>query len=366
MLRACDRRARRGAPDGAALDRLRRERELADLLDGSLANGDFSVLLQPKVRLADGAVAGAEALARWFHPREGTIYPSEFVPVLERSGAVRALDLYVFERVCERLARWLREGREPVPVSVNLSRRHFEDPRFVARFADTADRLGVPRGLLEMELTESIFLDDEAIDNEKRAVRDLRAAGFSCSLDDFGSDYSSLGLLKEFDVSALELDRRFFREDTPRTRDVVEAVVPAAKLGLDTVAEGIEDERQLAFLQSVGCGPCRAMFAEPLPFDEFERGHARKGGRVGRARPARCPHAGASRNARTAASRAGSTCPWPGRSRSASRSAAPEPPAPSAQHVMRCPRGRRTTSQQAVQPPACRAVIDGNSPGSPP
>ena len=173
------------------------------------------------MRRADGAGAGAEALARWLHPREGTIYPSEFVPVLERSGAVRALDLYVFERVCERLARWLREGREPVPVSVTLSRRHFEDPRFLARFADTADRLGVPRGLLEMELTESIFLDDEAIDNVKRAVRDLRAAGFSCSLDDFGSDYSSLGLLKEFDVSALKLDRRFFREDTPRARDVL-------------------------------------------------------------------------------------------------------------------------------------------------
>ena len=158
-------------------------------------------------------------------------------------------------------------------MSVNLSRRHFEDPRFLARFADTADRLGVPRGLLEMELTESIFLDDEAIDNVKRAVRDLRAAGFSCSLDDFGSDYSSLGLLKEFDVSALKLDRRFFREDTPRARDVVEAVVRlAAKLGLDTVAEGIEDERQLALLQSVGCGLVQDyVFAEPLPFDEFER-----------------------------------------------------------------------------------------------
>ena len=100
-----------------------------------------------------------------------------------------------------------------MPVSVNLSRRHFEDPRILSSVADTADRLGVPRGLLEMELTESIFLDDEAIDNVKRAVRDLRAAGFSCSLDDLGSGYSSLGLLKEFDVSALKLDRRFFRED---------------------------------------------------------------------------------------------------------------------------------------------------------
>ena len=308
MLRACDRRARRGAPDGAALDRLRRERELADLLDGSLANGDFFVLLQPKVRLADGAVAGAEALARWFHPREGTIYPSEFVPVLERSGAVRALDLYVFERVCERLARWLREGREPVPVSVNLSRRHFEDPRFVARFADTADRLGVPRGLLEMELTESIFLDDEAIDNVKRTVHDLRAAGFSCSLDDFGSGYSSLGLLKEFDVSALKLDHRFFRDDTPRASDVVEAVVRlAAKLGLDTVAEGIEDEHQLAFLQSVGCGLVQGyVFAEPLPFDEFEhwadtraRAVASGAGSASRSVPGM---PAASRNMRTAAS----------------------------------------------------------------
>lgn len=308
MLRACGCRARRDATDSAALDRLRREKELAELLDGSLANGDFTVLLQPKVRLADGAVAGAEALARWLHPREGAIYPSEFVPVLERSGAVRALDLYVFERVCERQARWLREGREPVPVSVNLSRRHFEDPCFLARFADTADRLGVPRGLLEMEVTESIFLDDEAIDNVKRAVRDIRAAGFSCSLDDFGSGYSSLGLLKEFDVSTLKLDRRFFRDDTPRARDVVEAIVRlAAKLGLDTVAEGIEDERQLAFLRSVGCSLVQGyVYTEPLPFDEFERWADACAG-VGSSGAGSASRSGpgmsaASRNVRTAAS----------------------------------------------------------------
>ena len=193
-------------------------------------------------------------------------------------------------------------------MSVNLSRRHFEDPRFVAHFADTADRLGVPRGLLEMELTESIFLDDEAIDNVKRTVHDLRAAGFSCSLDDFGSGYSSLGLLKEFDVSALKLDHRFFRDDTPRARDVVEAVVRlAAKLGLDTVAEGIEDEHQLAFLQSVGCGLVQGyVFAEPLPFDEFEhwadtraRAVASGAGSASRSVPGM---PAASRNMRTAAS----------------------------------------------------------------
>lgn len=273
LLRARSRQAHRRLYNADALDELRREKKLANLLDGSLASGDFIVLLQPKVRLADGTVAGAEALVRWLHPHEGTIHPSEFVPALERIGGVRELDRYVFERVCERLARWLREGRAPVPVSVNLSRRHFEDPCFLASFVAAADRLGVPHRLLEMEVTESIFLDDEAIENVNPAVRDIRAAGFSCSLDDFGSGYSSLGLLKEFDVSTLKLDRRFFRNDTPRARDVVEAIVRlAAKLGLTTVAEGIESEHQLAFLRYVGCDLVQGyVYAEPLPFDEFER-----------------------------------------------------------------------------------------------
>ena len=136
-----------------------------------------------------------------------------------------------------------------------------------------ADEHGVPHGLVEKEMTESIFFDDEAIGNVKKAVDAMHDHGFTCSLDDFGSGYSSLGLLKEFDVDALKLDRSFFLGDSSRARDVVESIVDLAnKLGLTTVAEGIEDGEQLRFLRAVGCDLVQGyVFSKPLPCDEFER-----------------------------------------------------------------------------------------------
>ena len=259
--------------DAAVVGRLQREKELANLLDGSIKNRDFIVTLQPKVRLSDGKLAGAEALVRWHHPQKGVISPAEFVPVFEKTGAIVKIDLLMFEQSCEFLARWIAAGREPVPVSVNLSRRHFEDPGFLAPFVRIADEHGVPHGLVEMEMTESIFFDDEAIGNVKKAVDAMHDHGFTCSLDDFGSGYSSLGLLKEFDVDALKLDRSFFLDDSSRARDVVESIVDLAnKLGLTTVAEGIEDGEQLRFLRAVGCDLVQGyVFSKPLPCDEFER-----------------------------------------------------------------------------------------------
>lgn len=274
--------ARRGSPerpgalcrfyDAEAVERLKREKELANLLDGSIEKRDFVVNLQPKVRLSDGKVVGAEALVRWHHPRWGTVNPAEFIPVFEKSGDIVKIDLLIFEQVCELLARWITEGREPVPVSVNLSRRHFENPGFLQPFVRIADEHAVPRHLVEMEMTESIFFDNEAIGNVKRAVEAMHEFGFTCSLDDFGSGYSSLGLLKEFDVDALKLDRCFFQDDSERARDVVEAVVRlAGKLGLTTVAEGIEDDRWLRFLRAVGCDSVQGyVFSKPLPREEFE------------------------------------------------------------------------------------------------
>lgn len=127
-------------------------------------------------------------------------------------------------------------------------------------------------GIIEMELTESVFLDDEGIERVARAVREMHRHGFRCSLDDFGAGFSSLGLLARFDVDAVKLDRAFFLDETQRTRDVVETIVQLAhKLGVSAVAEGVETPEQVAFLRAIGCDAVQGfVHAAPLPVDEFE------------------------------------------------------------------------------------------------
>ena len=253
------------------------------MLRSELENRDFKVYYQPKVRLRDGQVASAEALVRWQHPQKGFIYPSDFIPVFERSGDICRLDLYVFEEVCAMLAGRLAQGAPVFPVAVNLSRRHFQTTDFLQRFADIRDQYQIPGGLIELELTESIFFTVGDILNVKEAIRRMHELGFLCSLDDFGAGFSSLGLLKSFMVDSVKLDRSFFLDDSQRAHDVVESIVELArKLGIETVAEGIEAPEQVDFLRSIGCDLVQGyVYARPMPAEELEAWmRARHGGEV--------------------------------------------------------------------------------------
>lgn len=273
--------ARTGEQDGqcifyhAALTRnLLEEQELTAMFPGSLEHGDFQVFLQPKVWIENGRLGGAEALVRWHHPQRGVIYPSDFIPLFEKNGRIRELDLFIFEEVCKTISRWAEEEMELFPVSVNLSRQHFKDENALTPFADIARRYAIPSGIIELELTESIFFDDQGIENVKRQIDAMHAMGFLCSLDDFGAGYSSLGLLMEFDVDVIKLDRRFFLNvERKKTRDVVGGAVVelAGKLGVQTVAEGIETQRQLEFVRDARCDLIQGyLYAKPLPIPEFE------------------------------------------------------------------------------------------------
>lgn len=269
--------------DAGITARMHLEKELVNLLDSSLANRDFKVYYQPKVRLRDGQVASAEALVRWQHPQKGFIYPSDFIPVFERSGDICRLDLYVFEEVCAMLAGRLAQGAPVFPVAVNLSRRHFQTTDFLQRFADIRDQYQIRGGLIELELTESIFFTVGDILNVKEAIRRMHELGFLCSLDDFGAGFSSLGLLKSFMVDSVKLDRSFFLDDSQRAHDVVESIVELArKLGIETVAEGIEAPEQVDFLRSIGCDLVQGyVYARPMPAEELEAWmRARHGGEV--------------------------------------------------------------------------------------
>ena len=151
---------------------LQKEKEINDMCESSLKNGDFKVYLQPKVSLKDNKVGGAEALVRWLHPVRGMIYPSDFIPAFEKSGFICEIDLFVFEEICKLIQRWKQEKRQLIPISVNISRRHFNDPDFLKKFHEISKQYQIPKGLIEMELTESIFFTDEEIEavKEQRCV----------------------------------------------------------------------------------------------------------------------------------------------------------------------------------------------------
>lgn len=260
--------------------KMKQEHELNAMFRGALKNGDFKVYFQPKVSLEDEKTAGAEALVRWQHPEEGMISPGDFIPLFEKNGNICRLDCYVFEEVCRTIDRWRREGRKLFPVSVNLSRQHFKRNDFLNQFADVAAKYRIPEGLLELELTESIFFDDNSIAMVRESINRMHELGFKCSLDDFGSGFSSLGLLKEFDVDTIKLDRRFFLDmSKPKAEDVVECLIDlAGRLKVKTVAEGIETQEQIDFLKQIHCDMVQGFFySRPLRAEEFEEWADRRG-----------------------------------------------------------------------------------------
>lgn len=260
--------------------KMKQEHELNAMFRGALENGDFKVYFQPKVSLEDEKTAGAEALVRWQHPEEGMISPGDFIPLFEKNGNICRLDCYVFEEVCRTIDRWRREGRKLFPVSVNLSRQHFKRNDFLNQFADVAAKYRIPEGLLELELTESIFFDDNSIAMVRESINRMHELGFKCSLDDFGSGFSSLGLLKEFDVDTIKLDRRFFLDmSKPKAEDVVECLIDlAGRLKVKTVAEGIETQEQIDFLKQIHCDMVQGFFCSPpLRAEEFEEWADRRG-----------------------------------------------------------------------------------------
>ncbi len=251
------------------------EKSIENKMDTALKNREFFVCLQPKYELSHQTVAGAEALVRWNDPEQGLIRPDQFIPVFERNGFILKLDLFVFEEVAKTVRRWLDEGRKVPPISVNLSRAHLPDPDFLKPYQQICERYRVPPQLLEFELTESIMFEN--FDPLMSVIEKIHEAGFSCSMDDFGSGYSSLNVLKEMPVDAIKLDRDFFvfgsRSDASRGQSVIQSVVELAqKLGIKTVAEGVETIKQVDFLAKIGCDMVQGfVFAKPMGIPDFER-----------------------------------------------------------------------------------------------
>ena len=250
------------------------EQDMENRMHGALERGEFVAYFQPKQLLEEGVIGGAEALVRWIDPVRGLVPPDEFVPFFERNGFIVDVDLCVFEQVCALLASWIGQGRTPVPISVNMSRVHLRDQEFLAPYEQIRERYGVPASLIEFELTETLVFGDP--ETFMGVIDLLHARGYRCSLDDFGSGYSSLNVLKDVDVDTMKLDRAFFSAGDAvgeREWDVVESVVGLAKkLDMKTVAEGVEEPAQASRLRAMQCDMLQGyVFSRPVPVDEFEK-----------------------------------------------------------------------------------------------
>ncbi len=254
--------------------RLEKEQEIVNEMVQALADEQFIVYLQPKYSLETNAPAGAEALVRWMHPKKGMVSPGLFIPVFEKNGFIERLDHYVWEVICKYLRKWIDEGIKPHPISVNISRVDLYNPQIVEFIIGLVDKYSLPHELFQLELTETAYMDNPHI--MKQVVSGLKENGFTVMMDDFGSGYSSLSVLKEIEVDVLKIDMRFFDSNgvnDGRSENIIASVVRMAKwLGMPAVAEGVEKAEQVNFLGSVGCEYVQGFyFARPMPIDEYEK-----------------------------------------------------------------------------------------------
>ena len=248
------------------------DKEIEDEMRPALEHKQFVMYLQPKIDMKTMKPCGSEALIRWKHPKKGLIPPYKFIPLFEKNGFVIEVDKFMWEQACIAIRSWLDNGYTPLPISVNLSRIHFKYEHLVETIEDLVKKYDVPKKYLELELTESAFLDNEGAVNS--TIVRLQNLGFTIAMDDFGMGYSSLNMLRKLPVNILKLDRGFINEATCTERGfiVLNHVIHMAKdLKATVVCEGIETEEQANTLKTAGCDIAQGfLYARPMPLEEYD------------------------------------------------------------------------------------------------
>ena len=259
--------------DEALRDRLLEEQQLVDDTKTALETHQFLIYFQPQINYESGALTGAEALVRWNHPARGLLSPGTFIPLLEKNGLITSLDEYVWDETAKKLSHWRQTyGDSNVPsVSVNVSRLDIYDPKLPQKLTGILEKYSLPIDALHLEITESIYMENpqQLIDT----VRELRLAGFTVEMDDFGSGYSSLNTLKDVPVDTLKLDMKFLAEcsDSTRGGNILSSVIRMAHwLKIPVIAEGVESRDQADYLKSLNCVYMQGYyFAKPMPEQDF-------------------------------------------------------------------------------------------------
>lgn len=237
-------------------------------LDEALEKGHIQIFYQPVMRTLTGKLCGFEALARWESPTLGRLSPADFIPALEESRLIHRLDAYVVEHVCAHQRKLLLAGQPLVPISFNLSRLDFALMDCPTVVDDIVHRYGLSRNFVHVEVTENALVDNAGLIQD--GVRRFRELGYEVWLDDFGSGYSSLNVLKDYKFDELKLDMAFLRTFNEASAKIIRASVCLAKeLGMHTLAEGVETAEQVAFLRSIGCEKMQGWyFGKPMPYEE--------------------------------------------------------------------------------------------------
>ena len=258
----------------AMLDSLKAQQQLLSELEHALDNHEFTFFLQPKCNSMTRAIVGMEALVRWNHPTRGCVQPSEFMPLLENTGLITRLDQYIWEAVCQTLQKWQAGGSNLVPVSVNVSVVDIVNLDVPQIFSDLVEKYQLEPKLLLAEITETMLAENSSV--VENAIQGLHRKGFSVLMDDFGSGYSSLNMLKDTNVDAIKLDMKLIdmnQQNRSKGVQIVESVINMAhRLNLPIIAEGVETPEQVSMLQAADCLYTQGYyFFKPMPIENAEK-----------------------------------------------------------------------------------------------
>lgn len=248
---------------------LRNKRTIEERMKAALDNNEFAMYLQPKYSISHSSIIGAEALVRWIDPEDGIIPPDKFIPVFEKNGFVIKIDEYIWECACKHIRKWIDNGINPVPISVNVSRVHLTDSQFLDHLDEMIKKYDIPKKFLELEITESA---DNI--NSNAMIKLAKVKGFKLLMDDFGSGYSSLNTLKNTPFDVLKIDRSFFSSsmETQRGKKIISHTISMSQdIGLEMIAEGVETKEQADFLYNCGCDAAQGfLYSKPVPEDVFD------------------------------------------------------------------------------------------------
>lgn len=249
-------------------EKARIKKFVEDNMERALKEDEFVMFLQPKFSISKDVMVGAEALVRWFHDGE-MISPMHFVPIFEQNGFIIKMDQYIWEQACKTIRNWMDQGISPVPISVNVSRCHLKDDNFVQVLNDLIEKYQIPKEYLEIEITETV--EDVAVSN---GINLLKEYGYKLLMDDFGSGYSSLNMLKDTPFDVIKMDRGFLSDfiNSERGQKIVQSTIQMTKnIGLDLIAEGVETKEQVLFLKDCGCDVVQGFYyAKPMRLEEFD------------------------------------------------------------------------------------------------
>lgn len=252
-------------------DNILHEQELISGLNDAIHMGQLQMYLQPQTA-ADGSLLGAEALVRWIHPQKGMICPGDFIPIFEKNGLISEIDKYIWEAACKQLHKWKTEGRENLYISVNISPRDFYFLNIYNEFTELVQKYDIDSHNLKLEITETAIVMD--FERQIELISKLRDAGFTVEMDDFGSGYSSLNMLKDLHVDILKIDMEFLRKasDELRSKKILKMIIElSAQLNMGVITEGVETAEQVAFLSDMGCQMFQGYyFAKPMSVADFE------------------------------------------------------------------------------------------------